>query len=392
MKKKHILVISQYFYPEQFRINDICTEWIKRGYQVTVITGIPNYPEGKFYEGYDLCHKREEEYNGISIKRLAQIPRGRRSITLALNYLSFILTGGLWSITTKIKADYVFVFGLSPITQALPAVWFAKRGHIPCYLFVQDLWPDSVEIITGIHNRLIIGALDRMVQYIYKRCERIFVTSNSFQRELVQRNVPKKKVVFWPQYAEDCYQPIVKDNHQKFTVIFTGNIGYAQGLEVLPKTAKLLEKEEIGFLLVGDGRYRKRLQEEIELLGVTDKFHFVGRIAPEQVPIYLAKADVAFISFKDSPLFAKTIPAKLQSYMACGMPILAAAGGETKEIVETARCGICSPSGNAEELARTIREMKTKDLKMMGENALIYSRAMFNKEKLLDFMDSYFMG
>ena len=164
MKKKHILVISQYFYPEQFRINDICTEWIKRGYQVTVITGIPNYPEGKFYEGYDLCHKREEEYNGISIKRLAQIPRGRRSITLALNYLSFILTGGLWSITTKIKADYVFVFGLSPITQALPAVWFAKRGHIPCYLFVQDLWPDSVEIITGIHNRLIIGALDRMVQ------------------------------------------------------------------------------------------------------------------------------------------------------------------------------------------------------------------------------------
>ena len=206
--KKHILVIAQYFYPEQFRINDICTEWVKRGYKVTVITGIPNYPKGKYYKGYGLFNKRKETYNGIEIIRIPLVPRGKNSIMLALNYLSFVISGFFWKMFTKVKADYVFIFEVSPMTQALPGVWYAKKRKIPCYLYVQDLWPENVEIITGITNKKIIGAIGKMVDYIYARCTKIFTTSNSFVTSIESRGVPIEKIEYWPQYAEDFYKPL----------------------------------------------------------------------------------------------------------------------------------------------------------------------------------------
>lgn len=391
MKKKHIMVISQYFYPEQFRINDICKEWVKRGYQVTVITGIPNYPEGGFFQGYDLFHKRREMHHGVSVIRLPLVPRKKGSLMLALNYLSFVISGGIWSLCTKFRADYVFIFEVSPMTQALPGVWYARRRQIPCYLYVQDLWPDNVEIITGIKSRMIIGTIDKMVQYIYRRCKRIFVTSQSFKRTLEERNVPAEKVIYWPQYAEDFYQPVQKNKKtDAFTIVFTGNIGYAQGLDILPKTAALLKNENVRFLMVGDGRYRTELECEIAERNVAEKFQFVGRVKPEEVPNYLAQADVAFVSFKDSPLFEKTIPAKLQSYMACGMPILAVANGETKRVIEEAECGVCMPLGDPERLTEAIRLFPQMNGEQMRENALRHSEQYFSKKKLLDFMEQFF--
>lgn len=391
MDKKHILVISQYFYPEQFRINDICKEWVKRGYQVTVITGIPNYPIGKFYDGYGIFKKNKDIYCGVRIVRLPLIPRGSNSVMLSMNYLSFVVTGGLWSLFSKITADFVFIFEVSPMTQALPGVWYAKKHNIPCYLYVQDLWPDNVEIITGIQNACILGLLNRMVHYIYKNCNRIFVTSKSFRTELIKRHVPKEKVVYWPQYAEDCYKPVKRSGDSNcFTVVFTGNIGFAQGLEILPRTASFLKGENIRFLMVGEGRYREKLMEEIKENDVSAQFEFVGKVSPEHVPRYLAMADTAFISFMDSPLFEKTIPAKLQSYMACGMPIVAVATGETKRLIEKAQCGICIPFGSAEQLASVVKRMRHEDLRKMGENSWVFYKKLFDKNKLLKFMDTYF--
>ena len=391
MKKKHILVISQYFYPEQFRINDICKEWVKRGYQVTVITGIPNYPSGSFFPGYDWFHKRKEEYGGGSVIRIPLIPRKKGSLMLALNYLSFVLSGGIWSLFTRIKADYVFIFEVSPMTQALPGVWYAKRRQIPCYLYVQDLWPDNVEIITGIHNKTIIGGIDKMVQYVYKRCKLVFVTSQSFKETLEERNVPAEKVIYWPQYAEDFYQPVQKKKtNDAFTIVFTGNIGYAQGLDILPKAAELLKEDNVSFLMVGDGRYKAELEQEITERNLSEMFQFVGQVKAEEIPIYLAQADMAFVSFKDSPLFEKTIPAKLQSYMACGMPILAAANGETKRIIEEAECGVCTPLGDPVKLAETIRRFLQNDDNEMRKNAVWFSNDNFAKKNLLDFIEQFF--
>jgi len=248
---KHILVVSQVFYPEQFRINDICTEWTKRGYKVTAITGIPNYPQGKFYEGYGIFRKRRENYNGVEIIRIPIIPRGNNPVQLALNYFSFVFSGFFWHLFTRIKADYVFIFETSPMTQALVGVWYAQRRKIPCYIYVQDLWPENVEIVAGIKNKLILGAIGKMVDYIYARCEKIFATSMSFVRSIEKRGVPSEKIEYLPQYAEDYYMPVPRNFVEdipidgSFNIIFTGNIGNAQGLEVLPKNGKNPERKRI---------------------------------------------------------------------------------------------------------------------------------------------------
>ncbi|MBP3953159.1 glycosyltransferase family 4 protein [Bacillus suaedae] len=397
---KHILVISQYFFPEQFRINDICTEWVKKGYKVTVITGIPNYPQGKYYEGYGLLKKRRETYNGINIVRIPLIPRGNNSIMLALNYLSFVVSGFFWNVFTKIKADYVFIFEVSPMTQALPGVWYSKRKNIPCYLYVQDLWPENVEIITGIKNKYVIGSIGRMVDYIYKRCTKIFTTSNSFVDSIVKRNVDKEKVEYWPQYAEEFYKPLNKKSiveipdDEAFNIIFAGNIGNAQGLDILPKAAVLIKEKKINrkirFNIVGDGRYKETIVNMVDSNNVSDMFNFIEKQPASRIPEFMAASDAAFLSLTNSPLFSMTIPAKLQSYMACGMPIIASAEGETCQIIKDSKSGFSSPAGDAEKLSEIIIELLSKtneELIQLGQNAKVYYDRNFNKDDLLNRMD-----
>lgn len=368
--KKHILVVSQYFYPEQFRINDICQEWVKRGFKVTVITGIPNYPEGKYYEGYGILKKRKETWNGIDIIRIPLIPRGKSKIGLVCNYLSFPVSGFIWNLLSNIKADYVFNFETSPMTQTLIAVWYAQKHKVPCYLYVQDLWPEAVETVTGIHNPFIIKPLDTMVRYIYKHCDKIFCTSPSFVRDICKRGVDKKKVYYWPQYAEEFYRPAEKhsvpeiENDDSFKIIFTGNIGYAQGLDTIPKAAKILKSKgaNVKFYIVGDGRYKQELIKEISYAGVEDMVLLIGRHPAKRIPEFLACCDVAYVSFMNDSLFSKTIPAKVQSYMACGMPVLAASEGETNRIVQKADCGLCSRIGDEVSLAENVEKMMSMEI------------------------------
>lgn len=399
MNKKQILIISQYYYPENFRINDISREWAERGYEVTVITGIPNYPQGRFYKGYSWFKRRREKIDGIHVIRLPVIPRGNNSAMLVLNYISFVISGFFWKLFTDVKADRVFIFEVSPMTQALVGVWFAKRRKIPCYIYVQDLWPENVEIITGIHNKRIIFAINKMVDYIYKHCKKIFVPSPSFVKKLEERESvflnKESKVIYWPQYAEVFYHPVERTflpdvpNDDKFKIAFTGNIGYAQGLDVLPRTAKLLKEQGIAcsFYIIGDGRYREKLEQEIRENEVEEMFFLLGRKEPEEIPGYLAHFDAAFLSFADNPLFEMTIPAKLQSYMACGMPIIAAASGETERIIKEAQCGICCGLEEEKELLQavmTMVQMPKGIIAQMGNNALVYYDRHFQKDKWMN--------
>lgn len=401
--KKHILVISQYFYPEQFRINDICTEWVKRGYKVTVITGIPNYPDGKYYNDYGLFKNKKETYNGINIIRIPLIPRRNNSIMLALNYLSFVVSGLLWKMFTKIKADYVFIFEVSPMTQALPGVWYAKKRNIPCYLYVQDLWPENVEIITGISNKYIIGSIGKMVDYIYARCTKIFTTSHSFIESIKKRNVPKEKLEYWPQYAEDFYQPLEKTNVEEipndeaFNIIFAGNIGNAQGLDILPQVAELIKGKQLNktirFNIVGDGRFKETLMETVHTKKIDNMFNFIPKQPASKIPEFIAACDSAFLCLTKNPLFAMTIPAKLQTYMACGTPVIASADGETSEIIKKSKAGLSSPAGDRSQLADNIAELaftSKGNLKEMSINARNYYDHNFNKEELLNRMDAHF--
>ncbi|WP_423188935.1 glycosyltransferase family 4 protein [Alkalibacterium sp. f15] len=400
--KKHILVISQYFYPEQFRINDICTEWIDRGYEVTVITGIPNYPLGKYYDGYGLFKKRKESFNGMDIIRIPLIPRGNNSIMLILNYLSFVVSGFFWKFFTNIKADYVFIFEVSPMTQALPGVWYAKKLKIPCYLYVQDLWPENVEIITGMTNKKIISAIGKMVDYIYKGCTRIFTTSESFVESIHKRGIPLDKIEYWPQFAEDFYMPLDEQNVPEipkddiFNIIFAGNIGMAQGLDILPKAANIIRNKstkKVRFNIVGDGRFKSEFINIVDEMNLNDMFNFIPKQPATRIPELMAANDAAYLGLTDSPLFAMTIPAKLQSYMACGIPNIASAAGETARIINESNSGLCSRPGDVEELAENIIKLSNKlkeEREYLGQNARKYYDIHFNKSDLLKRMDNYF--
>ena len=303
---------------------------------------------------------------------------------------------------SKIKPDCVLNFETSPMTQALVSVWFARRKKIPHYIYVQDLWPENVEIVAGIHNKLIIGAINKMVDYIYKHSDKILATSESFRQTIRERVDDKEKVMYWPQYAEDFYVPSERvfvpeiSDDSRFKVIFTGNIGYAQGLDVLPRVARALvamDVTDVCFVLVGDGRYKQKLICEINEFDVADMFVMIDRQPAERIPEMLAASDAAFVSFMDSPLFEKTIPAKLQSYMACGMPIVASAAGETEKIIRESESGICCPLGDVEALADAIVAMKSKtDLRQEADNSRRYFETHFEKKMLMDEFERDVLG
>ena len=209
-----ILVISQYYYPEQFRINDICKELVKRGHKVTVLTGIPNYPGGKYYKGYGLIKKRKEVKDGVEIIRIPLIPRRKNVITLALNYISFVISGYFWSKFTKREFDKVFIYEVSPVFQALPGIWYSKRRKIDCSIYVMDLWPESLELVTNIKSRVILNPINKVVDYIYKNCTKILASSESFAKKIAKRGHNKEKIIFWPQYAEEFYKPVNKEQYK----------------------------------------------------------------------------------------------------------------------------------------------------------------------------------
>lgn len=398
---KRLLVVSQYFYPEQFRINDICCEWVKRGYEVTVLTGIPNYPHGNYFEGYSKTERREEAWNGVRIIRLPIAARGHNAAGLIRNYLSFVWQGRKWVRRHAAAADTVFTYEVSPMTQALVGVWYRKKNKVPHILYVTDLWPENVEVITGIHNRLILGTIQKMVDYIYRRSDKILTSSNSFIPAILARNIPEEKVEFWPQYAEDFYRPVhdadIPEIPQDgvFNLVFAGNIGFAQGLNILAEAAEALQNRRIPvrFNIIGDGRYMPELKKLIAEKKVEGYFNFISRKSPEEIPAYLSKGDALLITLSKGKVFSITIPAKTQSCLACGKPILVSADGEVQQIIRQANAGLAGDAEDAEALVQnivTMLEMSPEERNAFAVNAQKYSSACFAKEKLLDRVDRIF--
>lgn len=396
--KKHILVVSQYFYPEQFRINDICRELVKRGHKVSVLTGIPNYPEGRYYKGYHFF-SRNEQIDGIDIIRIPLLPRGKGKIGLVCNYVSFVVSGYIWKVLTKLEADVVFIYEVSPMTQALPGIWYGKKKKIPTILYVMDLWPENVQIVGGIHNPFILARLNKMVDSIYKQVDQILTSSTSFLKKIHQRGVKQEKLLFWPQYAEDYYTPVKERveneivHRGQLNITFAGNIGQAQGLSILPIAASRLKEKGITvvFNLIGEGRYKDRLIEEIKEQQVEEYFHFIGRKQPQEIPSYFANSDASLISLSPNELFEMTIPAKLQSTMACGIPILASLNGEAAEIIQTAQAGLVSEAGNVDDLVTNIIRfisLTDKERARLGQNARDYAERHYNRKRLVDQLES----
>lgn len=401
--KKHILLITQYFYPEQFRINDICSEWIKRGYKVTVVTGIPNYPKGHFFDGYGVFKKRKETYNGINIIRIPVVPRGNDNLVmLALNYISFVVSGFFWKLINNIDADLIFNYTTSPIFQALPAIWYAKKKKLPCYVYILDMWPQSLDAVTNVKSKFITGFIQKICDYVYKNSNKIFVSSQGFIEPIVKRNISREKVIFLPQYAEDFYRPLSSQNvkineipnDDKFNIIFAGNIGYAQGLDILPDVAQLIKQNNnnIRICMVGNGRYKETLLKTIKENKVEEVFCFVDSQPPERIPEFMSYCDAALVILQKNELFAMTIPAKLQSCMACGIPIVLSVDGESQEIVKESGCGLYCNAADSYKLYSMMVKMSLmskEEIGKMRENGLEYFKDNYKKDVVFSKMINY---
>lgn len=393
-----ILVVCQYFDPEPFRITDIVYELAKRGHLVDVITGIPNYPEGRFYKGYGLYRRREERSQGVRVLRSAIFPRGGSSkVHLALNYASFAISASV-SALFRTNRDYnvILVYQLSPVFMAIPALFAAKKTGAPIVHYVADLWPESLSTAGGTSNRLVNFCVGWIVDKIYRRSRKILVTSPGFIDPIVERGHPSRKLVYLPQYPEDLYKkvtvaeddPVRAEMPKGFTIIFTGNVGKAQGLNIVVEAAEQLkEYDDIKWVIIGDGRGRAALQEAVDNRGLSNRIIFLGRKPMSRIPIYLALSDAALLCLAPQPLFAITLPAKTQSYLACGIPIIGSIDGDGAKVILESGAGYAGPAGDATALARNVlRLYESSELvrRRHEECALSYFNDNYRKDVLIN--------
>ena len=391
-----ILIITQYFWPESFCINDICLGLKERGYDVVVLTGKPNYPKGKFYDGYSFNSTDKENWNGIEIYRSRLIPRGKGGgVLLFLNYISFALFASLDVFLVKGKFDRIFVYEPSPITVGIPAIIANIKFKAPIYFWVQDLWPESISAAGGIKNKFILGILDALTRFIYKRAEIILVQSLAFKPYINVQNVDNEKIIYFPNSTEGHYQVLVKDPEVEkklprgFNLIFAGNIGEAQSFDTLLDAAFLLKNENIfvNWIILGDGRAKEYVKRKIVDLHLESNFILSGSFPSTDMPHFFSCADVLIVSLKKDRIFSFTIPAKLQSYLACGKPIIGSLDGEGARIISEANAGFSAQSENHVALADCVRKMyhlSEEERKLLGRNARDYFEKEFERESLLN--------
>ena len=392
-----ILIVTQYFWPERFRINDLARGLVQGGHEVTVLTGMPNYPAGRLFPGYGAFRPYREDHDGIAVKRVPLLPRGSSGRwRLPANYLSFALSASLlgpWR--CRGRFDIIFVFQPSPISVALPAMLLRRLKGIPLFLWVLDLWPESLSATGAVSSPLVLRAVARMVRFIYRRCDRVLVSSRGFIPSVLSLSAPPDRIVYFPNWAEPVYGPteLEPDAPERtelppgFRVIFGGNIGAAQSLETMLDAAVRLKGSDVQWIVLGDGRRRAWLEERISELGLESCVHVLGSRPMEAMPRYFALADALLISLKRDPAFARTVPAKLQSYLASARPIVAALDGEAARIIEEAAAGLTCPAEDGRALAeavRSLRQMGADERAAMGAGGRAYHQAHFERGAVIE--------
>lgn len=405
MKKKKILFVCQYFYPETFRGNDIAFHLAEEGHDVHVVTGIPNYPKGKFFTGYGLFKKRHEVINGVRVTHLPIIPRGEdNKIMLMLNYFSFLIVGWIWMFFHALwhKYDMVFCQQLSPVTMSSPAVLYKKMRKVPLYTWVLDLWPESLTAAGGINNKYILGFFDWFVKSEYKNSDKILTSSKSFDKSILKYGDYKDKIIYYPQWSDGTSSSTTSEytlpktlqelsNGSNFIVMFAGAVGEAHGMECNMQAAlKTKEYKNIKWVIVGDGRRLDWVRSFVKDNGLEDTVITLGRFPSESMPMFFEKAEVMLVSLTDSPLFNMYSPAKIASYMAAERPIIAVLNGEGGEVIKAAECGWNVNAGDSTGLAQLVVELSHTDqqvLKEKAHNGKKYYEAFFDKEKCLKKFD-----
>lgn len=391
-----ILIITQYFWPENFRINDLALALKERGHVVTIFTGKPNYPKGNFSDGYTFFNKGVEYWNDIKVYRSPIIPRGKgKGLQLFVNYVSFAFFASIKLLFVKNKFDIIFVYEPSPITVGIPGIIAKYKFKAPMYFWVQDLWPESISAAGGVRNKKVLSILNWLTKFIYKHSKKILVQSKAFIPYILNQNIDESKLVYYPNSTENYYKETIQDEDllkslpEGKKILFAGNIGESQSFDTLLNAALLLKKENVRvqWLILGEGRMKDIVNQKINEMHLQDTFHLLGAFPSTHMPRYFSCADALLVSLKKNPIFAHTIPSKIQSYLACGKPILTSLDGEGSRIIEEANAGFTSPSDDPTALAAIVKKffaLTLDEQKALGRNARTYFNNEFEREMLVD--------
>lgn len=375
-----IALISQYFYPEHFSNNAIAQELTRRGHQVHAIPCVPNYPAGRFFEGYSNKSRREEDWQGIRISRAYTVPRGNNALSLIVNYVTYPIAAS-WTMFLRLKpkVDVSFVSMPSPLLQAFAGILLRWRTGTPCVYWVQDIWPESATYTLGIHNRFVVGLLNALCGWLYRQADIVLVQSAAFHDMIARFGVPSERIKVLPNTAPDSYRPLTPEQAPEYTglvpqdgfrLMFAGNIGESQDFDTLIAAAALLrDRKNLHWVIAGSGRDEERVKRLVSENGLGERFHFLGRYPEEEMPKLFAHADAMLVSLRDIPIFALTVPYKTQCYMACGKPIIASINGEGARIVGESGAGVAVPAGRPRALADAIADLMDAGPELLASQA-----------------------
>lgn len=399
-----LLVVTQYFWPENFRINDLVVELRRKGHDVTVLTGWPNYPDGKVFDAYRQNPEHYASFDGARVMRVPMLPRGRGGMRLILNYLTFALSAsvlGLWKLRGQ-KFDVILVYEPSPITVGLPGAVMRAVKRAPMALWVLDLWPETLKAVGVVKSEWLLRLVGRLVSFIYQRCDLILAQSRSFIPQIRQYAGQARRIEYFPSWAESVFDgsvveaaPEVPSRPGGFTVMFAGNIGDAQDFPAILAAAQLLKDlAHIRWLIVGDGRMGEWVNEEVIARGLENCVQLLGRFPVERMPSFFRHADALLVSLKDEPIFAMTIPGKLQSYLAAGVPVIAMLNGEGAELLSEAGAGLACAAGDSTGLAQVVLRMagmkEVERLAMGQRGKALYARE-FERQILLGRIEGWLL-
>lgn len=400
-----VLVVTQYFWPESFRINDLVHGLSERGHEVTVLTGWPNYPEGRVYPGYGLFGRHVESVGRVRVWRVPLIPRGGGGgLRLAINYLSFALSASiLGPLLCRGHYDLIFVFEPSPVTVGIPARVMKCLKKAPMMFWVQDLWPETLTATGAVRSPRLLALMASLVRWIYRGCDRVLVQSEAFVEPICRQGVAPKHIHYLPNSAEGFYRPLDRSSSpggpampDGFCILFAGSIGAAQSLETLLAAAERLRcHANIHWIVVGEGRLSSWLAREVVQRGLGHCVHLMGRHPPEAMPLWFARADVLLLTLRSDPVFAMTIPAKLQSYLACARPVLAAIDGEGARVLKESGAGLAVPAEDDSALALAALElarMPASERAAMGARGRQFFDNNFERRMLLDRLEVWADG
>lgn len=391
--KKKVLIVSEVFYPEEFKINELAIDWKNKGYDVDILTMVPSYPSSKIFYGYENRWYQKELWNGMNIYRVKAVTGYKNSLfKKLLKYFAFMLMGSLVSLKIGKKYDYIFGFQVGPLTAMVPAIILKQFYKKPVTLWIQDIWPDSVYAYGFKKTKILEFFLNSFVKYVYKNTSSFGISAKGFEKKIISFLSENKEIFYapnWADYLDKDLEKIRFSYDDKIHFTFAGNIGSVQNLENIIESFgkiddKYLEKAQLN--IIGDGSHLEKLQNIVKENSFKNII-FWGRKPRGEIYKYLSASNFLIVSLIDKEIFSLTVPAKTQTYIATGKPIIAIIKGEAADIIRENQLGlVCDPDSleGIKSVFIEAIEMSYEKSKKYIKNSELLTNTIFKKELILD--------